>query len=132
MRERYSLERNSSHELHVPRLRHCAVPGSKARTGGIVVKGDAIAERLAVTRKVVIVEDVEGLCANFEGESLLDDDLLGYRDVGVAIRRTAYAADPWARAQIIPTGKHRSRFEGRHIVRGLVHIHIAPRLRQDL
>ena len=49
-------EGNAAYQLDISRLRNGAVPDSKTCAGRVVVKGKTIAERRAITGKVVIVE----------------------------------------------------------------------------
>ena len=61
-----SSECDPADQLDISRLSHCPVPFTEILARRIVVERDAIAESLAVTCEVVIVEDVERLGPNFE------------------------------------------------------------------
>src|SRR5579859_5141451 len=125
-------ERDTAYQLDISWRRNRAVPDSETCAGWIVVKRNAIAERLAIAGEVVIVEQIENFGAHFHVEPLLERKFLGDRKIGIAIRRAANRADARPGAKVIPIGKQRTRFERRGVKHGLVHIDRAPRLRQHL
>ena len=71
-----TLKRHPPHQLDIPRLCHRSIPNTKLRTGGIIVEGNATAE-LAVTREVVVIEDVEDFSSYLHIHAFFDTDLLG-------------------------------------------------------
>ncbi len=100
--EQKGSERESPYKLHVSGLCYCSVPTAKLGAGRrVVIERNTIAEGLTVAREVVVVEDVERLGAEFEIDLLFDGEFPFDGNVGVAIRRTAHAADARASAQII-------------------------------
>src|SRR5436190_10657275 len=128
--EYVDLERNTADQLDVSWLRNRAVPHSEIGTGRIVIERYAVAERRAVAGEVVIVQQIESFGAYLEIQPLFDTELLLDRDVGIAVRSSANAADTRAGAEVKPV-EFRRRLEGGRVVCRAIDIHRSPRLRQD-
>ena len=98
----WGSEGEAADELDVSRLGDGPVPGAELGAGGrVVIERDTVAERLAIAREVMVVEDVERLGADFEIDFFLDGEFSLDRNVGIAIGCAAHAAHPRTGAEII-------------------------------